>query len=516
MSIRCLASRKIHLAHIAKDGEAGLTILVTPSTLSINTSANAVRLVRVDVYRGDSKLTYGDFSCSILSSSAVVTEGLKWDFLTSDGSFYYQLKYTAGNDISISIPFTVTVDGIDYQRSICVQTVKDGEPGNNAVVARVTPEVVELKQGKVDYKAYVDVYDGCDLVPRSEVTYPTLSSDSSRWLIQNVVKWGYGTENGRFYYLFSYIGQTTEVNTDVSISVTYKDKQYPVVIPLRSQSVGKNGVNGKNGVYVPPPMLFADYPVQYKFQCGDLSADPIETRLDIVVILTDAGNLMPYRCTVSYDKTSTSLPPDQDPDHWEACDAGIYRFLATELLWANIGQVNFMSGQAFRVGDESGMCGYFGTPTDGAIFFSGADNVSQATFVVYKDGRIVAKSADIEGRISAATLDLKISTMADGAIPNGSLCYHVNSIRLPSLAVGFVRSIRVYNPKLTRTTPEDLTLIPDNSAVKISADRDFLEASATTRTLPEYGKNGDVYLELLGINTDDFTVWTVNVLSSYT
>lgn len=400
MSVRCKASRKIRLAHIPADGDPGLTILVTPSTLTFNTSTSMpLREVRVDVYRGGRKLIYQEeFICSVLSSNSTVIKGLTWRFSVTDGAFSYFLSYIAGNDINMSIPFTVTVDGVAYPASIGVQTVKNGANGT--------------------------------------------------------------------------------------------------------------GSDGRNGVWVPPMMLWSDYPDDYVFQAGDPASGDV--RLDMVLVKAANGNLIPYYCLETHVKGDSPYSPETNTEFWAPADAGVYKCLATELLAAQNARIDFMSGQAIRVGNGAEMCGYFGAPTDtGAVLYTGANNVAQATFVVYKDGRIVAKSADIEGRICTSILDYKVSTAAEGAIPNGSLCYQTSSIKLPAIDPGTVRSIRVFNPCSTRMAAENLTLIPENSNVRIVATMEFDLAQSKNVTIQDCGMNGRCYLELLGINIEGVTKWGV-------
>lgn len=400
MAVKGKASRRIHFVHVP---QSGLTIAVSPSSLTFNTSTSAARTVTVEVYRDGKKLTYGtDFTCSTLASGNSVTKGLIWSFSVSSDSFSYSLTYVAGNDISMTIPFKVTVDGVAYPASICVQTVKNGTNGT--------------------------------------------------------------------------------------------------------------GSDGRNGVWIPPMMLWSEYPDDYLFQAGDPSSGDV--RLDMVLVKAANGNLIPYYCLNTHVKGDSPYSPETDSEFWAPADAGVYKCLATELLAAKNARIDFLSGQAIRVGNDADMCGYFGAPTlSGAIFFSGSNKESNATFIVYSNGRIVAKSADIEGRLSASTLDMRVSNAASGAVPNGSLCFDVSSIKLPALSAGYVRSIRVYNPLRTRTTPENLTLIPESSSVKISTSRSFDTATSANKTLAGYGKNGDVYLELLGININSVTTWTVNVLA---
>lgn len=291
---------------------------------------------------------------------------------------------------------------------------------------------------------------------------------------------------------------------------------------IRYVHVPQDGAPGKNGVWVPPLMLWSDYPDEYGFQAGNVAAG--DDHLDYVGVLESNGKVTVYYC-VQNNLKSDGFNPATDNNlkksknyHWHAADAGTYRFLATDLLWASIGQIDFFNSQAIRIGNNTGMVGYFGIPTGsangGAIFYSGGSTVSAATFVVYANGSFTATNADIAGRITVSTLDFKVSTAGEGAIPNGSLCFDTNSIKLPALATGTVRSIKIYNPLRTRSVPASLQIVPENASVLISPDGSFDRATTGTKTFAEYGKNGEVYLELLGINLSGTTIWTVNVLSS--
>lgn len=396
MAVKGKASRRIHFVHVP---QSGLTIAVSPSSLTFNTSTTAVRTVTVEVFRDGKKLIYGDdFVCSTLATGSSVTKGLNWSFTAVSGTFSYSLTYIAGNDISMAIPFKVTVDGVAYPASICVQTVKNGTNGT--------------------------------------------------------------------------------------------------------------GSDGRNGVWIPPMMLWSEYPDDYLFQAGDPSSGDV--RLDMVLIKAANGNLIPYYCLNTHVKGDSPYSPETDSEFWAPADAGVYKCLATELLAAKNARIDFLSGQAIRVGNGAEMCGYFGAPTPtGAIFYTGSNSESNATFLVYSNGRIVAKNADIEGRICTSIMDYKVSTAAEGAIPNGSLCYQKSSIKLPALASGTVRSIRVFNPCSTRTAAENLTLIPENSNVCIVGTLEFDLAQSKNVTIQECGMNGRCYLELLGINIGGITKWGV-------
>ncbi len=380
-----------------------------------------------------------------------------------------------------------------------------GETGKNVVFARVSPSVIEMKRnGKINtYDAYIEVYDGGELVPASQVAHPQLDLRSLGLTVK-----GQSADGGQKYYYRITCPGINDIDKDVSISVTYKGRQYPVIIPLRTvadgidgnpgkdavvyrlvvnpmsvhydlntgaydtpgiscsvikvkgdgvaqvtdlasegltlthanyqsgvfvgenpyigsvalSSVpysridfvlrkggveiarectsvvfdGKNGTTGKNGVWVPPPMLWEDYPDGYEFKCGDVSEG--EDHMDMVLCKKEVDGETKYyiyRCRVSHTKDSSHFPMDDNYDggakpdaYWERSTHGIYKFLATDLLLANNARIEFLSGQSIRIGEGAKMCGYFGAPTNGgAILYTGGSEVTTATYVVFKEGR---------------------------------------------------------------------------------------------------------------------------------
>lgn len=264
-----------------------------------------------------------------------------------------------------------------------------GDKGDDAVMYRLS-----LSPSQLTYDLNAQSYDASSvtasvskIVGKTETAVSSLSSEGLTLGYIRYNSQGQAVDSSPVTYSGAIVFATARYSR-----LDFSLKKGNLVVASQTLSIvtsGQNGVNGKNGVWVPPPMLWSDYEVGYKFMSGNLSANPIETRLDITIIIADNGKLWPYRCKSTYVKASTSLPPDKDTTHWERCDAGVYKFLATELLLAANARISFLSGQAIRVGDASGMCGYFGAPVgeSGAILYTGGDNVSDATYVVYANGR---------------------------------------------------------------------------------------------------------------------------------
>lgn len=128
---------------IVKDGKNGdpgddaLTFVVSPENISFNFDTSVTKQkVRVDVFKGGKKLIYSDdYLCSTLDgTNRVIVTGLSWKFETDDtGSFFYTFRYTAGNNVNIDVPFTITVDDVKYDKVIHFTTVKNGSPGQQGL-----------------------------------------------------------------------------------------------------------------------------------------------------------------------------------------------------------------------------------------------------------------------------------------------------------------------------------------------------------------------------------------------
>lgn len=135
-----LDRERIPIVKDGKDGEDGddaLTIVVSPENISFNFDTSVLKQkVRVDVFKGGSKLQYSDgYLCSTLEgTNRVITNGLSWNFEIDDtGSFFYTFRYTKGNNVNIDVPFTVIVDGVGYEKVIHFTTIKNGDPGPQGI-----------------------------------------------------------------------------------------------------------------------------------------------------------------------------------------------------------------------------------------------------------------------------------------------------------------------------------------------------------------------------------------------
>lgn len=104
--------------------------------------------VYIDVYRGSTRLSPSEYTYSPLSATLyVLDDKVTWASVTRNGSKGYRLQPKVGfegTDISGTIPYTVTVDGVEYRRTINIRTILNGTNGYNGCLIRRS----EWQEGK--------------------------------------------------------------------------------------------------------------------------------------------------------------------------------------------------------------------------------------------------------------------------------------------------------------------------------------------------------------------------------
>lgn len=137
-----------------KDGKDAVNIVVTGRNGIFKKTGDNIK-VYVEVYVGDERLAYSSGSnnewvCGTLGDTDRILDGkIYWTFDTEDNRkrFYYQLYCVSTDFAPTEIPFTVTVRGVTYQRSLYLSNVKDGE---DALTVTLSPEAVILTQSPTD------------------------------------------------------------------------------------------------------------------------------------------------------------------------------------------------------------------------------------------------------------------------------------------------------------------------------------------------------------------------------
>lgn len=127
---------KMQVVKFIRKGEKGdpaVNIIVGSDTVVFTKSGQAAKIT-LQVFIGDRQLNYGDgtndtFVCSTLGNSHYILDNnVYWTFkIESDNkTFDYLLSLQNKADLSAVLPFTITVNGISYSKTLTVKTIYDG------------------------------------------------------------------------------------------------------------------------------------------------------------------------------------------------------------------------------------------------------------------------------------------------------------------------------------------------------------------------------------------------------
>ena len=240
-----------------------------------------------------------------------------------------------------------------------------------------------------------------------------------------------------------------------------------------------------------------------RIYAGDGDSDPWT---DIVFVLSPNNAQVFYKCVQTCIKAAGTQPSDQT---YSGClvSAADYTVIATEVLLAQNAVINLLQGNRVTVCNTSGSVTAGLQGASGVQIWAGSATPGSAPFRVNYDGSFTATNAHITGYITASVMDLRLNTDTSGGVPNGAISFDTNQITLPELSQGSVRTMKILNPLITRTTPQSLKLVPQSTKVLISTSLDYQGATSETKTISASGSNGQKFIELLGINRLGNTVW---------
>lgn len=224
-----------------------------------------------------------------------------------------------------------------------------------APTVRLSPTSVEMKKGRIEYRVYVDVYDGERLVPYSDAGFSTLGTGSPGKLLDGVM-WSFGTEDNRFYYIFRYI-PTEAVNADIPFTVTYNGTKYPGIIPLRSVADGEQGIPGRDRK---PPRVreWGSVPVGDELTTG---LNETDDWTDVVYIRDEEApaGAWYWQCIKDFTKQNGQIPPDNNSDtgndlYGYLRKTSNYAALATDLFFATFALIKNLGVETIDMRDGSG------------------------------------------------------------------------------------------------------------------------------------------------------------------
>lgn len=187
---------RTQIVKFIRKGADAVSIIVSGDNI-VFTAAGQVLVVSIEVYIGTEKLQYGSgsgntFVCSTLSSGNKLFDGNGiWSFRIDDTNtkFTYLIGLKNKVDLSTTIPYTITINDIPYNKSISVSTVYKGERG---ATPRGPQDWESLNTGYqfysgadgepyLDFVVYKNNYYLCKKShTKTSTNYPTSSVDSTR------------------------------------------------------------------------------------------------------------------------------------------------------------------------------------------------------------------------------------------------------------------------------------------------------------------------------------------------
>lgn len=373
------------------------------------------------------------------------------------------------------------------------------EKGDPAINVAVTPAVIVAHNGLIPQTdIFTDLYIGGEPADLQAIA-PLMSSEAGKTDPDTGLHWSYLSKDGRIgYKVFS-----TGLKKDFTASsyILYDGKQYPFDIQFVNVADGAQGVPGRDRK-LPRVREWSAVPVGDNLTTG---LDETDDWTDIVYILDEEApaGAWYWQCIQNFTKQNGQIPPANNSDTGNALYGYLrktsnYAALATDLFFASFSMIKNLGVETIDMRDGNGN-----------ILFQAKDGVVTCNTGNFKD-------VNVSGQLTASSMAFRMSTASSGSIPNGALCFDISSIKLPELSEGSVRTIRILNPELTRSAPENLTLIPQTSNVRIVEGLRFDNAPSATLTLTEKGRNGRCYIEMLGYYStlDSMTEWHICQLTN--
>lgn len=411
----------------------------------------------------------------------------------------------------------------------------DGENGEDALSIMVSPQTVVFKKnGQTQaVQVYVDLYKGEARIPyNSAVSGSMVCSQlagENGLISEGLFGISDTDEDNRFYYGLIYNGNA-DVNTEIPFTVTYNNAEYPEKIIVRTISDGAQGDDGKQGIQ---GCVYRRSKYQEGIQYhNDSELESTGIRyIDLIYIMSKDNSIFAshakwFRCKKTHISSAANAPQLAGSEtaswreYWEECNT--MEPLYTPLLIADDAVITLLQSNQILIANDEGIVslGLSGSNSGKKIrIWVGSQTPDDAPFRVDVNGAFVSTKADIQGALTAECLNLKISTNlhSDGPVlANGSICLNANGIILPELPEGTVRSMRVLNPSLSRTEPQNLILKPASENVFISTSLSLLGTTNQNVTLSECGYNGGSYIELIGIRRagSSITYWLISEMNN--
>lgn len=324
-------------------GDPAVNIIVGSDTVVFTKSGQAAKIT-LQVFIGDRQLNYGDgtndtFVCSALGNSHYILDNnVYWTFkIESDNkTFDYLLSLQNKADLSAVLPFTITVNGISYSKTLTIKTVYDGTDGISVMLSQ--DNIVHKKSEYVStYTINISLIDKVAVAPSGyNINIESFPVGITPQILQN------GTDG---YKLMVGIQPTATWDTTIPITLIITYGTYKIT-RLVYVSVIDNGEKGERGAVLRGPQDWNELGDGYQFYSGASG----ELYLDSIYY---NGNF--YLCKKSHTKSSLNYPgstTDNNNGYWQLGDK--IALVAATVLLAKYAVIKNLGAEGITMKDKEG------------------------------------------------------------------------------------------------------------------------------------------------------------------
>lgn len=273
---------------------------------------------------------------------------------------------------------------------------------------------------------------------------------------------------------------------------------------------GKPGADGKQGIQgcIIRHSEWSKFSVQYR---NDESLTSGTRYLDVALVKDSQSptGWEAYKCKNTHTSSESNAPGTSGgSSYWEVFSMTA-SYIFTSLIIAKDASIDFMQGNQLLIKKDDGTvtAGLSGSIAGSKVrIWAGPATPDNAPFRVTESGKFVSTEAEVEGSITARTMNLKVCTNSDNESPNGTIIlYPKNLGPLPELEAGTCQEMKMLFPIATRT-PLSVTLTTASANVKIAPNGSILDSVSSYDIEDAYG-----YHELIGFRyaDGDITYWCV-------
>lgn len=266
-----------------------------------------------------------------------------------------------------------------------------------------------------------------------------------------------------------------EINGNISITLAYDGKTYPLNISVATSVDGAPGQKGEVGATLRGPQDWNNLGVGYTFEAGGEG----DEWKDVVIYDNNC-----YSCIKNHAKTANNYPgsaEDINNGYWRV--GKLMEIIATKLMLTNWEFVKYLIAGAIDMRDDDG----------NVVFraYNGDLTCKRGTF----------ENVSVSGDISVGRLRYTQNTVYDGkSIINGSFILGGGTFVLPHLSDGEFMRVVVFDPIITRSTPSATLKGEQSQDVFLGAGNSLLLQRESTIAV-------EGWCELIGMDNGGHTIW---------